>query len=201
MTDHAEPQSRLMLWGVIVELGLAVVALVVGALVGFSPVQTVDLAWDALPDHLTALVVGALAAMPMLSIMLLVEKMPVRPLRRLRALVRRWIAPLFAGQSIAGLAVISAAAGFGEEILFRGLLQAGLASWIGGGHGVWIGLVTASLAFGFAHFISWTYVVLASLIGVYLGWLFWASGQLLVPIAAHGLYDFLALLYFVKWTR
>jgi membrane protease YdiL (CAAX protease family) len=185
-------------WGVAVELGLAVVALAVGALVGYSPLQTIELSWRALPDHLGAMLWGAAATLPMVPVLLLVEKAPLRPLRRLRNLVRRWIAPYFAGESVGGLALISASAGVGEEMLFRGLIQAGVAAWIGGSCGVWVGLATGSLAFGLAHSISLTYVILATLIGAYLGWVFWASGHLLAPIVAHGLYDFLALFYFVR---
>ena len=37
------------------------------------------------------------------------------------------------------------------------------------------------------------YAMLAALVGGYLGWLHLASGNLLVPILAHALYDFVAL--------
>ncbi len=188
-------------WGVCLELALALVALIVGALVGVDPLETIELTWDAVPWHLAAISWGAAATLPMLTVMVLVEKAPARSVRRLRNLVRRFVAPLFGGETIVGLAVISAAAGLGEEILFRGLLQAGLASWFEGGFGTWFAIGVASLVFGMAHCISRAYVVLATVIGVYLGWLFWISDHLLVPIVAHGLYDFLALIYFVKWRR
>jgi hypothetical protein len=198
MNGRPLPSSGLVRWGVVVELSLAVLALSVGALVGFSPLQTVDLTWQALPEHVGAVLWGAAATLPMVPVVLLVEKAPLRPLRRLRNLVRRWIVPYFSGESVGRLALISASAGVGEEMLFRGLIQAGVAAWIGDGCGVWIGLATGSLAFGLAHSISLTYVVLATLIGAYLGWVFSASGHLLVPIVAHGLYDFLALSYLLR---
>ena len=40
--------------------------------------------------------------------------------------------------------------------------------------------------------------MLAGLIGLYLGWLWLAVGNLLVPIVVHALYDFVALMYLVK---
>jgi membrane protease YdiL (CAAX protease family) len=52
--------------------------------------------------------------------------------------------------------------------------------------------------FGLAHPISTTYAVLASLIGIYLGFLFVATDNLLVPIVTHAAYDFLALVYLLS---
>lgn len=199
--NQLEPsQHGLVGWGVAVELSLAALAVGLGALVGFSPLGNIDLSRDALSDHLAAVFWGMVATVPMLSMLMLVENLPVRCVRRLRHFVHRHIVPVFARESIGGLAVISAAAGVGEELLFRGLVQAGLAAWINGRHGTWIAVATASLAFGLAHCLTRSYVVLASIIGAYLGWLFWFSGHLLVPIVAHGLYDFVALVYLVKWT-
>ena len=40
--------------------------------------------------------------------------------------------------------------------------------------------------------------LLAGLIGLYLGWIWLASGNLLTPMVTHGVYDFLALAYLVK---
>jgi hypothetical protein len=63
---------------------------------------------------------------------------------------------------------------------------------------VWIGLAVAALLFGLAHFITPTYAVLAGTMGLYLGWLWIDTGNLLVPITAHAVYDFLALAYLAK---
>jgi membrane protease YdiL (CAAX protease family) len=49
--------------------------------------------------------------------------------------------------------------------------------------------------FGLLHPITPTYAVLAALMGAYLGGVWLASGNLLVPIVAHALYDFIALAY------
>jgi membrane protease YdiL (CAAX protease family) len=45
------------------------------------------------------------------------------------------------------------------------------------------------------------YLVLAGLIGLYLGGIWLATGNLLVPIIAHAMYDFVALVYFVKTRK
>ena len=94
--------------------------------------------------------------------------------------------------------MIAALAGLGEEMLFRGVIQAAVGGWIGGDAGQWIALAAAAVLFALAHSITVMYLVLAGLIGLYLGGLWLATGNLLVPIIAHGLYDFVALAYFVK---
>ena len=106
--------------------------------------------------------------------------------------------PLFRNCRFLELAVIAALAGLGEEMLFRGLIQAAVAERIGGPCGVWLGLLMAAVLFGLLHPITPTYAVLAGSIGLYLGWLWLACGNLLAPIVAHGTYDFVALLYLVK---
>ena len=81
------------------------------------------------------------------------------------------------------------------------LIQEAAAGWVGGSWGVWVGLAVASVLFGLAHAITVSYVLLAALMGLYLGWLWIATGNLLVPIMAHAGYDFLALVYLVKIRR
>ena len=117
---------------------------------------------------------------------------------RLRRVVERLLVPLFQHLSVAELAIISILAGLGEEMLFRGVLQAALAGWLEGTVGVLVGLAAASVLFGFAHAITPAYFVLAMLIGAYLGGLWLWTGNLLAPIVAHAGYDFIALWYLAK---
>ena len=105
---------------------------------------------------------------------------------------------MFRGCRLAELALIAALAGIGEEMLFRGVIQPAVAGAIGGPHGVWLGLLIAAILFGSLHPITLTYALLAGLIGLYLGWIWLASGNLLTPMVTHGVYDFLALAYLVK---
>ncbi len=79
--------------------------------------------------------------------------------------------------------------------MFRGIVQAGLAGYLGS---PWAGLIVGSLAFGLAHPMSKTYVVVAALIGIYLGCLLLLTGNLLVPIVAHAPYDLVALVLLVR---
>lgn len=120
-----------------------------------------------------------------------------RSVRRLVELVQDQLGPLLASRSSAELALLATLAGAAEETLFRGVMQAGLARSLPEG----LALVLASAAFGLAHFVTKTYALLAGLAGMYLGALYWLQGNLLVPIAAHALYDFIALTYLVRRYR
>lgn len=82
--------------------------------------------------------------------------------------------------------VLAGAAGVGEEILFRGVVQK------------MIGLYATSAIFGLLHFLTPTYFLLTAGIGLYLGWLQETTGNLAVPILVHWLYDMFAL-SFLRW--
>jgi len=87
------------------------------------------------------------------------------------------------------VALVAALAGVGEEALFRGVVQTALLDRLP----AWAAVAATAALFGLAHFLSLTYALLASLVGAYLGWLHLATGNLLAPILAHALYDFVAL--------
>jgi membrane protease YdiL (CAAX protease family) len=181
------------------EGGLGLLALLIGWLVGHDPGQTIGLTVDTLPGNGWALLWGSLAAVPMFAGLVLVQRLPFRAFERLREALEQLVLPLFEESSVLELALLSLIAGVGEELLFRGLMQHALTTWIGGSTGLWVGLAVASLAFGCAHAITRTYVVLAAIISVYLGLLFFWTGNVLAPVTAHAVYDFIALLYLVKW--
>lgn len=87
------------------------------------------------------------------------------------------------------------AAGIGEEMLFRGVLQFELASRTGEMLAVGI----SSLIFGALHAVTPLYAFLATLASFYFGWLYLVTGNLAIPIATHAFYDWAALLY-AHWT-
>jgi membrane protease YdiL (CAAX protease family) len=121
---------------------------------------------------------------------------PVGPLARIKDFSEAVLREFFTSSTVLDLALISVAAGLGEEMLFRGVLQPVFARWLGPA----LGLFLASVLFGLLHPITLTYVVLAALVGVYLGWLYELSGNLLVVIVTHALYDFVMLVYLTRYT-
>jgi membrane protease YdiL (CAAX protease family) len=96
------------------------------------------------------------------------------------------------------LLLVAALAGFGEELLFRGVLQ----PWIGRGHPL-AGLIGANLIFGLLHALTPGYAVLATAFGFYLSWLLAGFGEpnLLRPIVTHAAYDYVAFLLVVREYR
>jgi membrane protease YdiL (CAAX protease family) len=117
-----------------------------------------------------------------------------RVLAKLFEEIEQMVVPLFAGESIAGLALISLLAGVGEEALFRGVMQSVLA----GSLGTVLALLVTSTVFGLVHYVTRTYAVMAGAIGLYLGVLALAFDSLVVPMIVHALYDFLALLHLTR---
>jgi membrane protease YdiL (CAAX protease family) len=139
------------------------------------------------------LLAGVLSALALAAVQLwLLRRAPDRgPVPALRRLYRETLRPLFARVSLLDIVIISALAGLGEELLFRGAIQT---AW---------GFVPATLLFGLCHIGGRTTVPLglwATVVGGYLGWLALATGGLLAPILAHALYDALALSY-IRWGR
>ena len=173
------------------EGGLAILAVVLGWLFGVTPTETIH--WS-----LAAVVWGLAATLPMLVQLWVCVSIPWRPFANITRSVDETLRPLLQHCSLIDLAAISLLAGFGEELLFRGFLQQLIGDWIGGSLGIWAGLAVASVVFGLLHAITPTYAVVACLYGLLLGGLWIATGNLLAPIIAHAVYDFLALVYFIR---
>jgi hypothetical protein len=85
-------------------------------------------------------------------------------------------------------------AGVGEEMVFRGVLQ----TWLAQDSPPWAAVMAAGLSFGMMHSMSKSYFILATLVGVYLGFLFVWTGNLIAPIMVHFLYDAFALYYLTR---
>lgn len=176
---------------IVVEGGLGLIAVGLGAWLDRPP-------WEMIQWNWAGAAWGAAAGLPLLVGLLGVVWLPLGPLVRLARVVDELLVPLFRDCRLVELALISALAGLGEEMLFRGVVQLTIAEGFGGTPGTWIGIAAAAILFGLLHPITTSYAVLAGLVGLYLGWLFAVSGNLLAPIVAHGVYDFFALVYLVR---
>jgi membrane protease YdiL (CAAX protease family) len=187
MLDEPPRHREVLLLALLAEGGLAALALGLGWLIGSPP-------WQSLHWDLQDILLGVAATLPLLLIFLLCVRWPVGPLAQIKAFAEEVIKPWFSSCTLFDLAVIALLAGFGEELLFRGVLQDAFSRWLN----PWLALALASVLFGLLHLITPTYAMLAGLMGGYLGWLYVRTGNLLVAIIAHALYDFFALTYFVK---
>lgn len=164
------------------ELGMLGMAVLLGGWLDIDPWLTWR--WDWVD-----LVRGMAGAAPPWLVLIWVMNSSWGWMARLREYFDTALRPVFGGWSAWQLALLSACAGLGEEVLIRGLVQAGLAERMGPD---WA-LVLASITFGMMHPISGGYVVLSGLIGLWLGWLWLYTGNLMVPVVAHAVYDFTAL--------
>jgi membrane protease YdiL (CAAX protease family) len=138
-----------------------------------------------------AFIRGIAATLPMLLVFWLLVSSKRPMLRELRDQVDWLIREMFPTASIPQFAMVATLAGVGEELLFRGALQTKLGDW----STPIIGLALTSLLFGLAHALSKLYFAFAVVVGAFLGWLAYRYHDLVAPMVAHGLYDFLALLY------
>ena len=170
---------RLVALALVSEAALAAIAIVVARCVG------VPLAWGE-PLRDTFIGIGAAGVLAVVNHALLKHAPSTWIVNGVRAVYHEVLVPVFGALPPYAIGVIGTAAGLGEELLFRGVLQP------------LIGWVAASLAFGLAHsgsrgmlpFAAW-----ASIMGAALGGLAMATGGLTAPVVAHGLYDVLALAY------
>ena len=189
--DEATPPSRFLIWAAVFEGGTAILALGLGWLLSAPPFAMIQ--WTAAGAWW-----GIVASLPLLGLVIGSVYFSIGPLARLTETVERLLVPMFKPANVIDLAVISILAGLGEELLFRGVAQHQIAVAIGGTAGPWAGLILASMLFGLMHWVTFGYAVLATAIGVYLGWLWMATGNLLTPVVTHALYDWVILVYLVK---
>lgn len=162
-----------------VEGGALLIALL---LASFFTLELFPLTHEPVRD----LLIGTAAAVPpFLLFLFLISKAAekVRFLGSLRKKITIEIRALFSGCTFVDLLIISLFAGLGEELLFRGIIQTKL------------GIIAASIIFGFFHALSPAYVIAATIMGFYLGAAYQLSGGLFVPVQIHFVYDLAALIY------
>lgn len=143
-----------------------------------------QLTWDV-----RGILGGLVATVPMLVMFGLANRFPIGPLRKIKQFLHEALGPSLRICRWYDLILVAAMAGIGEELLFRGVLQP------------LTGPVWSNVLFGLVHFITPAYALLAGLLGGYLAWVLDLSGNLLAPIIAHALYDFVAFLVVARECR
>lgn len=194
--EYFDPKITLSLIG-----GQSVLALIAAALSLVAGTPNLGLGPGISFDS-ESLKTGALLTLPMgglaVALDLIEDRYPA--LQDVTKATQRSVMGLLGGQFKPILALLVAgalglAAGLGEEMLFRGIVQYELTSRIGASAAV----LLSSLVFGALHAVTPMYAALASLASVYFGGLYLASDNLAVPISCHAVYD-VAALFYAHWT-
>ncbi len=166
------------------EAALIPLALVLAIPLGLQP-------WQAFRVSPGTLLLAVALTIPLIAALAVCARLGAVWFGEIDALVRPLIESLFRGRGVTGVVVVSVLAGIGEELLFRGVIQEAVSASVG----AWPGLLVASVAFGLMHALSRAYFWLATAMGLYLGALYQATDNLLLPVLVHGLYDAVAIGY------
>ena len=146
-----------------------------------------SVSWDAA-------IYALLLTLPLFAVFFLIERTGWGPIDELRNEIDEKVRPIFSNCNLIDLAVIAFFAGVGEELFFRGWMQAVLVER----SGVLIGILITSLIFGLLHYLSTAYAVYAFITSIYLGIIYLATANLFIVMAIHAIYDFIALVYLVR---
>lgn len=195
-SELADDQSpdELFRTAVVFESALGFLALFLGWILGPDAREMIPmLDGEGLPEIGKGIAWGCLGAIPMLLLIEGVQRIDCEPVRELHRLGEDGIIRSLVRLNVGELILISVCAGVGEELLFRGwffeFMRGLFPEDVAGVIPVVTALVVSSVLFGLVHPITKLYVVLATVIGLYLGILMVGTGNLIIPITAHAVYD------------
>lgn len=169
---------------------MLLLALGLGWLWGFPP-------FAGIRFDLLGFSIGLLATVPLFVVLWISLGLDWKPLAELRQLVRELLGPHLVDCKWLDVVLISLSAGIAEEALFRGVLQSAMLPYLGAP----LAVLIASVLFGLVHAVSKTYAIAATLIGLFLGLLYLATGNILTAIVCHAVYDIGALAFLIKDAR
>lgn len=191
--DDNPPQDQqlLILGGSLFSIGIILAAFGFGWALDINPLTNLNWSWSAL-------LIGTLAALPMFGFFLLTMKLPFQAFHKINQFLLDEIGPRIVKASVLEVFILCIFIGLGEELLFRGVLQ----SW-SNQFGVVYAIIFTNLLFGILHSVTRVYVIVASLMGVYLSLLLilFTPHNLLIPITTHTVYDFLCFMMLIRIYR
>ncbi|WP_417386643.1 CPBP family intramembrane glutamic endopeptidase [Gimesia sp.] len=187
----APEQQSFILGGSLISIGIIVIAFGVGWGLDVSPLANLNWNW-------TDLLIGALAALPLYLFFFWTAKLPIKGFQQIQQFLIEELGPRVEHGKIWELFILCIFIGLGEEMLFRGVLQ----SWATQ-YGVIVAIVFTNILFGVLHSITRLYVIVATLMGVYMSLLLilFTPQNLLIPVTTHTVYDFMCFLYIMHLYR
>jgi membrane protease YdiL (CAAX protease family) len=193
-------------WAILFEGGLSILALFIGFLFGLN-------LWSGLFFDVTTVFYIFGLTLPLIVCYFILLWLPFECLKKIDQLICELFQQYMIHFSVWQIAILSIAAGLGEELLFRSLLQSGIYAAVTNGTTNPIGLefltdyrlmsvlFLVSILFGAAHAVTITYFFLAFIISIYLGVILILTGNIIIPISIHALYDFLVLMFIKFRTK
>lgn len=173
------PRHKILIIALLMEGGVLVIALMMAR---YFDLNLFPITENILQDVLIG-TAGAVVPFILFLFTLSSKAQNLPVLGSLRKTVLFDIKAIFLNTKLIDLVLISLMAGFGEEMLFRGVLQTKF------------GIVAASFIFGLIHCVSPAYMVVTTIMGFYIGAFYLLSGNLLIPVHMHFIYDLAALVY------
>lgn len=189
MAGRTSP-PHLAVWACLFEAMLVPLAVLLSWPLGLDP-------WQGFEVSLDALALGGLATGLLLILLGFSAGGRARWNIDLQARVNELLQQLFPDGPTWAVPALALLAGLGEEVLFRGVIQTALVQ----GTSPMIGVVLASLLFGVVHWVTFAYFLLATAMGLYLGLLYHLTGNLMVVVLVHSLYDWAAMHYYLRRPR
>ena len=145
---------------------------------------------------------GFLMALPLGLLVLFLDSLEdkIPALKDVTKATQRSVLALLGGKFKPVIGLVTAiglgfAAGFGEEMLFRGVLQYKLCSFLPDV----LSVAFSSIIFAALHAVTPLYAFLAWIASLYFGYLYQITTNLAVPIFTHAIYD-VAALFYAHWT-
>ncbi|MEA5445362.1 CPBP family intramembrane glutamic endopeptidase [Gammaproteobacteria bacterium AB-CW1] len=185
--DHSRVKDDPLIAGLLFQGGLVILALILAWLLSINLAEHLDFSTQALLLAIPATLVIFLAFG-------LLIPFRFQWARELEEQVLKLLHGLFRGHSHGWALPLALLAGVGEELLFRGVAQ----TWLQEHTAPWLAILIPAVVFGLLHFLSTAYFILATLMGIYMGLLYYWSGNLLLPILVHFLYDWVAISYYLR---
>ena len=181
-------KSQIVIRIVAFEAGLGVVAVALSVMLGIPLASQFRFT-------VPSVTIGFVATVTMVGAMFVLTTASWSAASELLVRVRELLRAVLGSAGVAELGAVALAAGIGEELLFRGVMQSGLIMVIG----PVAAIAVTSVVFGIAHAITPLYAGIAVVVSVYLGWLMLAANSIVPPIIAHVMYDWIALVYLVRF--
>ena len=176
--------SQFLTGATVFEGGLLLVAFLLGWLVDISPTEQLAWSWEDFG-------LGVAATVPMLLFLAAGWLSKLNGMQQIREMVRDLLGPFLVRCRLIDMLFLALLAGVCEEVLFRGLVYAFIDQWSNT-----LAVIVSSVIFALAHAITPFYTVFAGVMGLYLCALIAMdqSPNLLIPMTAHTLYDFVGIL-------